>query len=388
MRAAYFDCPTGASGNMLLAALIDAGCPLAYLKKELKKLDLKNYKLLYTKVKRNGFGANHFDVKISDDGSRTINDIYRVIKKSRLSAKIKRSAHNIFKKLFEAEQKVHVGHTHMHIHEVGATDAIIDIVGTLIAIDKLGVEDIYCSALPFGTSDIQHCHGVLSNPAPATTLMLKGIPIYRKNTKIELVTPTGAVLLSTLTKSFTDMPKLDVKAIGFGAGTMDMPKEANILRVFVGDVATKFDEDLVLMIETNIDDMDPKVYDHAIQMLMKAGALDASISPIRMKKGRSGVILSVICRIDDKEKILDTIFKETTTIGVRTYLIKREKLKRKSVKVRTKFGKVSVKLGFAGNSIKNASPEYDDCVRLSKKLKMPAETIYDEAKAAYLKLNR
>lgn len=388
MRSAYFDCPTGASGNMILAGLIDAGCPISYLTKELKKLGLKNYKLVYTKVKRNGFAANHLDVEIPNDGDRTIYDIYKIIKMSRLSSKIKNSALNIFKKLFETEQKVHVGHSHMHIHEVGATDAIIDIIGTLIALDKLGIEDVYCSALPFGTSEIRHCHGVLSNPAPATTLMLKGIPIYKKNTKFELVTPTGAVLLSTLTKSFTDMPKIDVKSIGFGAGSVELPREANILRVFVGDVTTKFDEDTVLMIETNIDDMDPNIYDRVIKRLMSSGALDASISPIRMKKDRLGITLSVICNINDKEKMLDAVFDETTTIGVRTYLIKREKLARKFIKVRTKYGNISLKLGFAGNSIKNISPEYDDCLKLSRKVRMPVETIYNEAKAAYLRLNR
>ena len=294
MKVAYLDCPTGISGNMILAALLDAGLSLPYLKKELKKLGVKGYELQVKSVVKHGFKAKHFDVLISDKKSRTISDIYRIINKSKLKNSVKKLSLSIFKKLYEAESKVHGGKMH-HLHEVGAIDAMVDIVGAAIGFDKLGITEVYCSPLPYGHGQIKSAHGLLPNPAPATLKLLKGVPVYKKDIKAELVTPTGAAIVTTMAKSFTEMPKFELKKTGLGAGTFDLP-EANIMRLFIGEAAVDYSEDLVLSIEANIDNMNPELYDHAIAALMKAGALDAYISQIKMKKNRPGVMLTALSR--------------------------------------------------------------------------------------------
>jgi uncharacterized protein (TIGR00299 family) protein len=285
----------------------------------------------------------------------------------------------IFERLFAAEHKVHGGGA--HLHEVSATDAIVDIVGTVIALDKLGIEEIYCAPIPFGYGAIKHSHGYLPNPAPATAQLLKGAVIYKKDIKGELVTPTGAAIITTLAKSYTDMPKLKVESMGKGAGYFDL-KEANILRLFIGKATAGFQEDLITAIETNIDNMNPELYSHVIDRLMNRGALDAYISNISMKKGRPGVMLTVLSSIEDKKKLIDAIFSETTTLGVRTYLIRREKLARSIVKVRTKYGIVRIKIGKKGDTLMNIAPEFKDCSRLSKKNRVPLKHIYDAARSA------
>lgn len=380
MKIAYFDCPTGASGNMILAALIDAGVSLPYLKNELKKINIKGYELVVKETIKKGFRAKHLDVVISDDGNRTISDIYSLIKKSKLKLSIKRMALIIFKRLYEAEKKVHAGHTKMHLHEVGATDAIVDIVGTVIALDKLGVKEVYSSPLPCGYGAILHGHGILPNPAPATALLLKGASIYKKDIKGELVTPTGAVLITSLAKSYSALPKAKVLSLGLGSGTSDL-NEANILRAFICETDTPFDEDLIFNIEANIDNMDPKKNDSVISELMRDGALDASIRQIKMKKGRTGILLSVMCEIKDKEKLTKTIFKITPTIGVRTYLLKRDKLKRYFIKIKTRFGPINVKVGVLDKEILNISPEYEDCAKAARQTKASVTSIMSEARA-------
>ena len=380
MKIAYFDCPTGISGNMILAAFIDAGLNPSYLKKELKKLRIKGYSLNITNVRKSGFRAKHVDVLIPDSkGGRTINEIYGIIGRSSLNNNVKKLSKKIFERLFRAESKVHGGSIY-HLHETGAIDAIVDIVGAAIGIDKLEIMDVYCSPLPLGYGPIRSSHGMLPNPAPAAAELLKGVPVYKKNIKAELVTPTGAAIITTLAKSFTDMPKLFLKNIGMGAGTFNFA-EANILRLFAGDSTSSFQEDLVAVIETNIDNMNPEYYDHAISALMMAGALDAYITSARMKKNRPAAVLTVLSSVDKKDKLIDKLFSETTTLGVRTYLVKREKLDRSIKRVKTRYGSVPVKIGRAGNIIKNISPEYEDCAKLSRKKGVPLKLIYDEAKS-------
>jgi hypothetical protein len=384
MKVAYLDCPTGVSGNMIMAALLDAGLPLSYLENELSKLKLKGYKLKLENVTKKGFRAKHLAVIVSDNKtSRTISDIYRIIDKSKLKASVKHLSKKIFERLFEAESKVHGGKKH-HLHEVGAVDAIIDIVGAAIGFDKLGIAEVYCSPLPYGHGQIKSAHGLLPNPAPATLKLLAGVPVYKKDIKAELVTPTGAAIITTMAKSFKEMPKFELKKTGLGAGTYELP-EANIMRLFIGEAAVNYSEDLVLSIEANIDNMNPELYDHAIATLMKAGALDAYISQIKMKKNRPGIMLTALANVKDKDNILDKIFSETTTLGVRTYLVKREKLDRYQKQVQTKYGKVLVKVGKVGDAIKNISPEYEDCARISRIKKVPLKLVYDEAKMQAVK---
>jgi uncharacterized protein (TIGR00299 family) protein len=384
MKIAYFDCPTGISGNMILAALIDAGLSLSYLTKELKKLKIEGYSLKVSNITKKGFRAKHVSVLITDKKTeRTIDDIYGMIGKSRLKKSVKQLSKRIFERLFKAESSVH-GKGRLHLHETGATDAIIDIVGAAIGLDTLGIKEVYCSPLPFGYGPIKSAHGTLPNPAPATAKLLISAPIYKKKIKGELVTPTGAAIITTIAKSFTDMPKLELKKSGLGAGDSDL-SEANILRIFVGEAGMGFSEDLVVCIEAGIDNMNPEFYDHVISALMKAGALDAHITFAEMKKERPGVALTVLSDIKNKYRLLDRIFSETTTLGVRTYLVKREKLDRYHKLVKTKYGNISVKVGHVGNTVKNISPEYEECARLAGKKGVPLKLVYDEAKASALK---
>lgn len=329
MKIAYFDCPSGIAGNMILGALIDAGLDPAYLRKELSCLRLTAYGLQLKKVKKHGVAGTHVEVKPKKENtSRNLKDILGIINKSGLSKSVKSFSSRIFKRLAEAEAKVHgLPVNKVHFHEVGAIDAIIDIVGACVGIEKLGIEKIYCSPLPNGKGKIVHAHGLLPNPAPAAAELLKGVPTYEVGIKGELVTPTGAAIITTLAESFGDLPRMRVQSIGYGAGTIDLPIP-NLLRVFIGEAEIPAERDAVLQIETNIDDMDPKLYDRAIRKLMKAGALDASVQPIRMKKFREAVKLVVLCKPEDKDKVLEAVFTETTTIGVRVYLVQREKLKR------------------------------------------------------------
>jgi uncharacterized protein (TIGR00299 family) protein len=384
MKIAYFDCPTGISGNMILAALLDAGLSLSRLTKELKKLRIKGYSLKLSDITKKSFRAKHLSVVIDNEkDARTIEDIYGIIDKSGLKKSVKQLSKRIFERLFKAESAVH-GRGLLHLHETGATDAIVDIVGAAIGLDALGIKEVYCSPLPFGYGPIKSSHGALPNPAPATAELLKDVPIYKKKIKGELVTPTGAAIITTIAKSFADMPKLELKKTGLGAGDADLI-EANILRIFVGEAGIVFSEDLAVCIEAGIDNMNPEFYGHVISSLMKAGALDAYITFARMKKERPGVALTVLSSLKNKDRLIDRIFSETTTIGVRTYLVKREKLDRYKRKVKTKYGIVSVKIGRSGRTIKNISPEYEECARLAGKKGVPLKLVYDEAKVSALK---
>jgi uncharacterized protein (TIGR00299 family) protein len=384
MKIAYFDCPTGISGNMILAALLDAGLSLPYLTKELKKMNIKGYSLKLTSVSKKGFRAKHLEVVIKETGDeRSIKEIYKIIDKSALKQSVKALSKKIFNNLYKMESRVH-GKNISHLHETGAIDAIIDIVGVAIGLDKLGIEEVYCSPLPFGYGPIKSSHGILPNPAPATVELLSGVPVYKKNIRGELVTPTGAAIITTVAKSFTDMPKLELKSSGLGAGTFDLP-EANILRLFVGDANESFSEDMAAVIETGIDNLNPEFYDHVISALMKAGALDAYITFAKMKKKRPGVMLTVLSDLKNKDKLIGRVFSETTTLGVRTYLVKRRKLDRCFGQVKTKYGSVTVKIGKVGKTVKNISPEYEDCAKLSRKKGVPLKIIYDEAKSEALK---
>jgi len=350
MRIAYFDAPSGLSGNMIIGALLDAGLELNYLKKQLSSIRVTRYALRVTKTKKRGLAGTYFNVILEKSSQqRSLPDILTIISRSKLSRSVKTSSSRIFKRLAESEAKVHgVPINKVHFHEVGAVDAIVDIVGACIGLEKLGIEKIYCSPLPNGKGKIVHAHGLLPNPAPAAAELLKGVPTYGTGIKGELVTPTGAAIITTLAESFGDLPRLKVEHIGYGAGSIDLPIP-NLLRVFIGEAELPTEHDAILQIEANIDDMDPKDYDRAIARLMKAGALDASVQPIRMKKQRAAVKLEVLCRPEDKDKVLDALFTETTTIGTRIFLVKREKLRREIRRGR--------KISYLGSRVKRSKPE-------------------------------
>ncbi|MEA3494331.1 MAG: nickel pincer cofactor biosynthesis protein LarC [Candidatus Margulisiibacteriota bacterium] len=379
MKTAYFDCSSGIAGNMVLGALIDAGLDVNHLKKELCKLHVPHIKYHISRVKRSMITSTLFNVKLKHEHHhRNLNDILSVIKKSKLSKEIKYLSSRIFKRLARAEAKVHkVPLSKIHFHEVGAVDAIVDIVGSCIGLEWLGIEKAYASPIPHGKGTIKHAHGILPIPAPATAELLKGIPTYGTNIKGELVTPTGAAIITTIASDFIDAPRIKLERTGYGAGTKIYPKIPGTLRVFIGEAEIPSEKDAILQIEANIDDMDPKSYDRVIAKLMKAGALDAFITPIRMKKERDAVNLAILCAPELKDKVLNSLFTHTTTLGVRTFFVLREKLTRKIKKIKTKYGKAKIKIGLLGKELKTIAPEYEDYKRIAKKHHIPITKAYN-----------
>jgi uncharacterized protein (TIGR00299 family) protein len=379
LKIAYFDCSSGISGDMCLGALVDAGVPPKKLERELKQLRIKGYKLLSKKVKRAGFRATKVDViaggkRAREQDSKRWKNVERIIKASSLSESVKQKGLRIFKRLFEAEAKVHGERfDKAHLHELGAVDCIVDIMGTLICLELLGIDKIYASPVNLGSGFIKTEHGILPVPAPATAEILREIPVYSDGTPIELTTPTGAVILKELSSGFGDMPDMVIGKIGIGAGNKDFKERANVLRVFIGQDKhrTQTIDNKVTVIETTIDDMNSQIYEYAMERLFKAGALDVYLTQLIMKKGRPGIKLTVLGRSKDKDKLIKIIFEETTTIGVRFYEAGRQTLEREIKEINSALGKVRVKISKLGSDIIKTTPEYEDCKKLAKKLNVP-----------------
>jgi len=395
----YFDCFSGISGDMILGALVDAGVPLQKLEKELSRLPLKGYRLEARKVKRSGFSATKVDVIIKNIEQRSQNtdarqweDIEKIIKTSTFSVNIKKEGLSIFKRLFQAEAKVHGGSFQkVHLHEVGAVDCIIDIFGALVGLDILGIKEVYSSPLNVGSGSVKTAHGLLPVPAPATVELLRGTPLYSSGIQHELTTPTGAVIVSTLARGFTPFPDMEVAAIGIGAGGKNFRTQPNVLRLFVGtgirDAALKSEEG-VTVIETNIDDMNPQVYEYVMERLFKSGALDVFLTNIIMKKGRPGVKLTVLSNEDDKDKLAKIILTETTSIGVRFHIAGRQVLEREIKTVKTRFGDIDLKLSSLEGKVLKAIPEYEDCKKIARKYNIPLLDVIREIGVIKIKGSR
>ena len=382
MTLAYFDCFSGISADMTLGALVDAGLPLDVLRSELAKLNLAGYTLSSEKVRRSGLSATKVHVVLDEkeQPARHLADISRVINGSSLSPVIKQKSLAIFERLADVEAKVH-GTTpdKVHFHEVGAVDALVDIVGSVIGLEHLGITEIIGSPVNVGTGTVHTAHGKLPVPAPATAELLRGIPLYSSSIAFELTTPTGAAIISTLADSFGPLPQLVVRRIACGAGNKDFPGQPNVLRLFVGESAPAYDEDRAVLIETNIDDMNPQIYDHLIDRLLQAGALDAYLAPLVMKKGRPGILLSALSAKENADVLLDIIFRETTSIGVRFQEVGRKKLSRELQDVRTPYGVVRVKVSRRGDEVLTVTPEYEDCRRIARERQVPLKTVMEEA---------
>ncbi len=379
MRIAYFDCFSGASGDMILGSLLDSGLKIEELKNELKKLNLSGYKVRATKKTKSGIAGTKFDVDIShDQHHRSLKDIFKIVDDSSIDPEIKKKSKAVFKRLGEAEAKIHDKSVdEIHFHEVGAVDAIVDIVGAVIGFHSLGIQGIYVSKLHVGTGTVECAHGTLPVPAPATAELLQGVPIYSTGIEGELVTPTGAAILSTLSSHFGSMPEMIIEKIGYGLGGKELTIP-NALRVCIGRFEGIFSEDRVQLIETNIDDMNPQFYDHIMQMLYTEGAKEVYMTPVYMKKNRPGTLLSVIASIDKVDSLIEIIFQETTTLGVRISDVKKRKvLKRELITVDTPWGKAHVKVRMISEDKKIISPEYDDCKKLAKKNRLPIQEIYE-----------
>ncbi|MBW3624628.1 MAG: nickel pincer cofactor biosynthesis protein LarC [Armatimonadetes bacterium] len=389
MRTAYFDCFSGASGDMIVGALLDAGLSLDTLRAELEKLKLSGWEITLGRRVRAGISAADFDVQTEEDApERGFTEIKALIEAGDLSPRIKERSIAVFRRLGEAEAKVHnTTLEKIHFHEVGAIDCIIDICGACIGLDMLGVERIVASPLPQGYGFVRCAHGRMPIPTPATIEILRGCPTYSVDVEGELVTPTGAAILATLADEWGRLPSLTPEVIGYGSGKKDFGPRPNLLRIILGETestgrAGDRPPTEVRVIEANLDDMNPEGYDWVVQRLFDAGALDVTLTPIQMKKGRPGVTLSVIAAPEKEESLVDLLFRETTTFGVRTSPWQRHVLDREFRTVSTPYGDVKVKIGRRNAETVTASPEYEECRRLAEAAGAPLKDVYRAALAA------
>ena len=388
MKAAYFDCFSGISGDMTLGALVHAGCPLEHLRGKLAGLQVPGWEITSEKVWKNGMAATHVRVKTEDTHThRSLSTILGIIEKSTLDPEVKARASAIFTKLGEAEASVHdVPIEKIHFHEVGAVDAIVDIVGASIGFSGLGIEVFSCSALNIGGGTAKMAHGVLPVPAPATARLLMGKPTYSNGLQKELVTPTGAAIVATVCEHFGPQPPMKVSAIGYGAGTTDLETQPNVLRIMIGEVAAKRVEGhggTIRVLEANLDDMSPQIFGYVMDKALGEGALDVFATPVQMKKNRPGMLVTILCMPEDEVKFRDMLFAETTTIGVRTHLVERYALAREYVRVSTRFGEVRVKVSSADGRVQQVSPEFDDCRKLAEEKNVPLHEVMEQALLRY-----
>jgi len=378
MRIAYFDCSSGISGDMCLGALISAGASLEKIKQGLSKIPIKGYRISTQKVFRSEIEALKLDIKIKShkDEKKHLsrwNKIKALIEGSDLETDIKEKGLKIIKSIFLAEAIVHgESYDRVHLHELSYIDTAVDIFGTLIALKELSIDRVYASSINTGGGFVETSHGRLPVPAPATLQLLKGLSIYSTNTEKELTTPTGAAIIRFIAnKSTSYIPKMTIKQIGIGAGSRDIKGHPNVLRVFIGEKGKK-NNDEIYILETNIDDMNPQLYEYITERLFEIGALDVFLTQVIMKKGRPGVLLTALCTEDKIDAISKTLLKETTTIGVRFYPTSRITLKRQIKPIDTPFGKIRFKTSYSEDKeILKHSPEYEDIKKASKKTKIP-----------------
>ena len=439
MRTLYFDCFSGAAGDMILGALIDAGVPLADVRQALGSLAISPESVWTERVIRagvsatkfcvtgehpadhahdheHGHGADHHhdhhththhhghDHRHDDghdhaqaphthahetlhhhaEGHRTLAEIYRLIDGSALSGVGKDRAKQLFERLGEAEAAIH-GTTldQVHLHEVGALDSIVDIAGSVYALESLHVDRIVSSPLNVGSGTIRAAHGLYPVPAPATLRLLEGVPMYSGPQQTEMVTPTGALLISAYATEYGGIPRMRVRATGYGAGARDFPDTPNVLRVLIGDAESQLPRQTVVVIEAEIDDMNPQIFGVVMDRLLAQGALDVFYTPIQMKKNRPGILLTVLATPDTRETLTGTIFRETTTIGVRYREMAREVLERETVVVTTPLGEVRFKVARRHGEVVNASPEFEDCLRLANEHGRPVKEIQALAAKAF-----
>jgi hypothetical protein len=367
---------------MTVGALADAGADHRALFAALDSL-ATGASFEIEKVKRRGIVASKFHVRATDAKKhRHLPHILDIIGKSSLSARAKQDATAVFRKLGEAEAAAHgVAVEKVHFHEVGAVDSICDIAGACVALDLLGVDAVHCSAVNTGSGTVDTEHGLLPVPAPATARLLEGRPVYARGPAVELATPTGAAIVATLAARFGPLAPMRIRTTGYGAGDKEFPEQANVLRVILGEASAAPESTTVAVIEANIDDATPELLGHALERLMDAGALDASCSPLLMKKGRPGHLLRVIAKPEDQEQLAAVVFRETTTFGLRLYPAERRIAERRHVEVDLGYGRVRVKIADWGTF----APEFEDCRRLALETGRPLKQVLADANLAYLK---
>jgi pyridinium-3,5-bisthiocarboxylic acid mononucleotide nickel chelatase len=379
MKTAYIDCFSGISGDMFLGALIDAGLPFDELKRVLATLPIGHYSLEAKKEIKNGLTGTKFSVKLEhhEHAHRGLREISEIIEKGGLSAACKGRSLRVFKAIAIEEGKIHgVSPDEIHFHEIGAIDSIIDIAGAAFALEYMGIESVACSRVPLGSGFVNSGHGRMPLPAPATVALLKGVPVYDAEIEAELVTPTGAALLREFAGSFGEMPPMTIESVGYGAGSKNLADRPNLLRVLIGREEAHKTTETVAVMDANLDDTNPEWLGFMMDRLFDAGALDVVFCPIQMKKNRPGVQIQVIGRPQDKDKLLDIIFAESTTLGIRFTYSQRQILERTQWEIDSPWGKLRVKkvIGRDGGTI--LYPEYEDCRRIAGEQNLTLREIY------------
>lgn len=386
MKIAFFDCPSGISGDMTLGALADCGVDLAAMQAGIDSLGYPGVKLVAEEVHRKGFRG--LKVHVQHEPEKAHRHLHHIVEKIDASTVLttaqKELAKRIFTRLGEAEAKVH-GTTirKVHFHEVGAVDSIADIVGSAVGLTLLGVDRIVCSPIPTGTGFLEIEHGRVSIPAPATAELLKGIPLAPSVCSCELTTPTGAAIVATVADEFGPLPAMKMQTIGLGAGDRDMKEQANLLRLIIGEAEQNIVSDQVWVLETNLDDISGEIVGHCTAKLFEAGALDVYTTSIQMKKNRPGVLLSVLCGSDLVPKMEKIIFKETGTLGIRRWPASRHKLERRPHSVQTTWGTIEGKLAVLSDGSLSFSPEFESCKKIAGEQNLPLKDVYEGAMRAF-----
>ncbi|HUL28984.1 MAG TPA: nickel pincer cofactor biosynthesis protein LarC [Thermodesulfobacteriota bacterium] len=386
MRIAYFDCFSGASGDMILGSLIDAGVSPQRLKAELKKLRIPNVHLRVQKVLKRGISGTQVLVEGRNEkrSHRNLKEILRIVDRSSLASEVKEKSEEIFRRIASVEGRIHqIPTEEVHFHELGGLDSIVDVVGAVWGIGQFEVDKICVSKINVGGGFVKCDHGILPVPAPATLSLMEGKPIYSSGVERELLTPTGAAILTTLGSEFGPLPRITVERTGYGAGRDDLP-HPNLLRLLIGTSESTSGKETVAVVETNIDDMNPQLYEYVMERLLTMEVLDVFITPILMKKNRPGHLLTVICPPGKLPSVAEFLFRETTTIGLRWHQEEREKTDREIVSLRTKYGNIPFKLARWEGKVVNFSPEYDECKRLALERKVPLKDVFEEAKKTVL----
>lgn len=387
MKTLYFDCFAGASGDMILGALVNAGVDPLALKEQLSLLGVAGYELAFETVDRSGLSATYARVQIPHEHAhRSLSDILKIIYSSRLSDHVKDRAGKIFSRLAEAEARVHNQPVEqIHFHEVGALDAIIDVVGAVIGFELLAIDRFVSSPLHVGSGTVTMAHGTFPVPPPAVAELLKGAQFYSAEIKGELVTPTGAAIIATLCTEYGPIPNMRLEATGYGAGTRQYDNFPNALRLLIGqesDETAGPPSERLWMIETNIDDSSPQVLGHVMDRAFDLGALDCYFTPVQMKKNRPGVLLSILCRREERARLSEVLFSETTTLGVRAYEVERRALEREIIKVATPFGPIEVKVAHLNGHLVKEMPEYEQCRHAALQAGVPLRTVEEAVREA------
>jgi uncharacterized protein (TIGR00299 family) protein len=390
MRIAYFDCFSGASGDMILGSLIDAGLSPQRMREELKKVSIPGVRLNVRKVIKGGISATQVIVagKKEVRSHRNLNELLKIVERSHLESEVKKKSIEVFQRIASVEAKIHRKPVEeIHFHELGGLDSIVDIVGSIWGFRQMGIDGVYVSKVNVGTGFVKCEHGILPVPAPAALALMKGKPIYSSGAETELLTPTGAALLTSLGSHFGQMPSMKVEKIGYGAGRDDLP-HPNVLRLIIGTPAVTSGQERVTVIETNIDDMNPQFYEYVMERLLEMEVQEVYLTPILMKKNRPATLLTAICPPEKLPSVIEFLLKETTTLGLRWHEEERSRADREILSLQTKYGRIRFKLARWQGRMINLSPEYEDCKRLALKKRIPLKEVFEEGRKEAMTLLR